>query len=79
MKAFTLRGQEYRVAQKMLHVRRDGTTTEMVLLRSNCAECGGIFECRSLWPLINPYLNRRCPKCKSPGVRAQVRMSNAFD
>ncbi len=53
-------GQLYAKIGTRPHVRKDGTSTQLVVWRTHCAKCGAMFE---VMTIENPkYLNRRCPE-----------------
>lgn len=64
-------GQRYELLRQKPHVRKDGQPTILLVWRSHCADCGGVFEIMT--GLISKgCINRRCPKHHSPGRAVTV-------
>jgi hypothetical protein len=64
------KGQVYHLIDEEPHICRDGRETLLGIWESHCADCGQSFlfrvplRAKHFWP------NRRCRRCKRPGVRA---------
>jgi len=68
--SFIQDGQRYTLDRMETHTRRDGETVPLVVLVTNCPDCGEAFEVRQ--PVAGTAsLTRRCSAHRSPGKRVQ--------
>jgi hypothetical protein len=63
------KGQSYRLADIVDHTCRDGRETLLEIWQSACANCGQPFEFKRPQGAKHFWPNRRCKRCKRPGVR----------
>lgn len=63
--------QRYECVGIKPYTRRDGSQTELLIWRSNCAKCGDSFECTSPAQSENFSPNRRCALHKRPGTKVK--------
>lgn len=66
-----LRGQRYQLLDVLPRKRRDGSRTEILLWRSQCAECGQLFECTTSFK--QGQINRRCKAHSKRGIPVKRR------
>ena len=66
-------GQRYVCEAFEPHIRRDGRETALVVLRSDCAQCGASFTFKvpALVAWRKLMLSRRCAAHKRPGVKVK--------
>jgi hypothetical protein len=71
---FRLRGQRYTCVGYQNYETRDGRWLELLILESDCPDCGSSF--RLLTTETNAkyrHVNRRCEDCHRPGVPVEPR------
>lgn len=67
--AFYQGGQRYWLTGLEHHERRDGSSVTLIALRTECPDCGALFDLRQ--PATGTRsLTRRCPEHRAPGRKA---------
>jgi DNA-directed RNA polymerase subunit RPC12/RpoP len=66
---FKIGNQQYRIVGTKGHWTISDRYIEMLVYEAACADCGRTFRYPTTKTnLRNKQLNRRCPRCKSPGI-----------
>lgn len=65
------RDQRYVLFEIRDHARADGSSTQLAVWISRCADCGGVFETITPAQSSRFQPNRRCQQHKRPGRRVR--------
>jgi len=71
--------QRYRCIGTKKYITEDDRKVQLLIMKSYCPDCGKQFQQLSTkQALINGSLNRRCSKCKRPGLPISATRVNIF-
>ncbi len=73
------RGQEYQSFGTEKHEAKDGRILDLTVWWSSCPECGSRFSFTNSGHALPRFPNRRCQKCKKPGLKIKEVRVNKKD